>query len=120
MSWAIGFDDNWNRDVGYSVPSVCDEPGCTAEIDRGLGYVCGSDPYGGEKGCGLYFCGKHLFFKTSETARPIDVCVNCYEGKPPFEPKSDTKEWINHKLTDKSWQEWRDENPVQVEKMKQI
>lgn len=41
MGWSIGFDSNWNRDIGYGVPAFCDHPGCTAEIDRGLAYVCG-------------------------------------------------------------------------------
>jgi hypothetical protein len=30
---------------------------------------------------------------------------------PPFTPKPDTAEWVRHKLTDASWQRWRDENP---------
>jgi hypothetical protein len=55
MSWALGFDGNWNRDIGYGVPSYCDHPKCSAKIDRGLAYVCcGQEPYGGD-GCGLYF-----------------------------------------------------------------
>lgn len=23
MGWSIGFDSNWNRDVGYGVPATC-------------------------------------------------------------------------------------------------
>lgn len=61
MSWAIGYDDKWKRDIGYGVPAYCDYPGCRVEIDRGLSYVCGGEPYGGDHGCGLYFCSKHLF-----------------------------------------------------------
>jgi hypothetical protein len=57
MSWAVGFDSNWKRDIGYGVPATCDRPGCGTGIDRGLAYVCGGQPYGGEEGCGLYFCG---------------------------------------------------------------
>ena len=56
MSWSIGFDSNWNRDIGYGVPAYCDNPKCNKEIDRGLSYVCGGEAFGGEKGCGLYFC----------------------------------------------------------------
>ena len=26
MSWAVGYDENWKRDVGYGVPSYCDHP----------------------------------------------------------------------------------------------
>jgi hypothetical protein len=59
MGWSIGWDGTWKRDIGYGVPAYCDHPECSAEIDRGLSYVCGGDPYGGEHGCGLFFCGKH-------------------------------------------------------------
>lgn len=59
MSWAVGYDAKWHRDIGYGVPATCDYPGCAAEIDRGLGYVCAGEPYGGEHGCGLYFCDAH-------------------------------------------------------------
>lgn len=40
MSWAVGYDTNWHRDIGYGVPAECDHPECTERIDRGLGYVC--------------------------------------------------------------------------------
>src|SRR5690606_23075125 len=53
MGWAVGYDSNWNRDIGYGVPTTCDHPGCNEKIDRGLSYVCGDEPYGGEHGCGL-------------------------------------------------------------------
>lgn len=55
MGWSIGFDSNWGQDIGYGVPSTCDHPDCDAEINRGLSYVCGGEPYGGDEGCGLYF-----------------------------------------------------------------
>jgi hypothetical protein len=71
MGWAIGYDDNWDRDIGYGVPGECDAPGCHARIDRGLGYVCGGQPYGGEKGCGLFFCGKHLFMTAGPAVQPL-------------------------------------------------
>ena len=60
MGWSVGYDSKWERDIGYGVPAICDHPGCNKEIDRGLGYVCGGEPYGGEHGCGLFFCGEHL------------------------------------------------------------
>lgn len=59
MSWAVGYNEHWQRDIGYGVPSICDHPGCDKEIDRGFDFVCGLPPYG-ENGCGLYFCNKHL------------------------------------------------------------
>lgn len=103
MGWSVGYDMNWRRDVGYGVPSICDYPGCNREIDRGLSYVCGKEPFGGIEGCGLYFCSDHL--------DDVDqLCERCEAGEEPFEPKPDTPEWVTHKQTHPSWQEWRDEN----------
>lgn len=116
MGWSIGFDSNWNRDIGYGVPAACDHPNCSAEIDRGLSYVCGGEPYGGEHGCGLFFCDKHLFF----TEKNIFLCDRCNEEKPAFEAKPDVAEWIKHKLAHSSWKEWRDENPKELEKLNLI
>jgi len=112
VSWAIGFDSNWDRDIGYSVPATCDHPGCGKEINRGLGYVCGGEPYGGEHGCGLYFCESHLY--ASEHAF---VCDRCVDEKEPFEPTPDLATWVYHKLTDDSWEVWRQENQDWVKQM---
>lgn len=113
MSWAVGYDDNWKRDIGYGVPAYCDHPKCQAEIDRGLGYVCGGDAYGGEKGCGLFFCPEHLYM-----GRGVQLCQRCLRYRQPYTPKSDHPTWIKWKLTDESWEEWRRENPETVEAMK--
>jgi hypothetical protein len=52
------------REAGYGVRAECDANGCAAEINRGLGYLCGRNPDGhkdeDEPGCGQYFCGQHL------------------------------------------------------------
>lgn len=109
MGWSIGSFNG--RDIGYGVPAICDYPGCGKAIDRGLGYVCGGDVYGGEHGCGLFFCGDHRFFVDDG---PAPVCRRCADNAEPFEPTPDTPEWINHKLTDESWAAWRAENPVWV------
>lgn len=112
MSWAIGFDTNWNRDIGYGVPAYCDAPGCTEEIHRGLSYVCGNDAYGGDKGCGLYFCVKHQVGAHQR-------CQRCAAYKPAYKRiSSDHPQWVAHKLTDPSWAQWRLENPKEVEKLK--
>lgn len=111
MSWAIGYDSQWNRDIGYGVPSFCDHPGCNREIDRGLGYVCGGDVYGGGKGCGLHFCGKHLIGFPP-------LCLRCSQKEEPFSPKPDHPDWISHKLSDPSWEQWRKENPNEVKRLK--
>ncbi len=108
MSWAIGWDSDWHRDVGYGVPAFCDHPRCQAEIDRGLSYVCGGEPYGGDNGCGLYFCGEH---------RSGVLCARCRNQKRPFAAKPDHPRWIAHKLTDESWAAWRAENQADVESM---
>lgn len=114
MGWAVGYDSNWKRDVGYGVPAICDYPGCGAAIDRGLGFVCGNEPYGGENGCGLFFCGEHMF----ASDKCGQLCERCRDGLPPFDPTPDTREWIEWKLTDDSWGPWRDENPEAVAAMR--
>jgi len=131
MSWSIGFDKKWNRDIGYGVPAYCDHPECSKEIDRGLSYVCANqEPRGGE-GCGLYFCEEHKgFFKEAvtqddEELEPLisDCCLRCREGKEPFTPKPEHPEWIAWKQTDPSWAEWRREqrkiNKTAVKEAKQ-
>lgn len=120
MSWAVGYDEQWQRDIGYGVPAICDHPDCDREIDRGLAHVCGNEPYGGEHGCGLYFCEEHhphsFFPEDGELDRERHaLCDRCYHDKPPFEPKPDSAQWIHHKLADWSWASWRAENPEWVE-----
>ena len=41
MGWAFCGHDDQGREIGYSVRAKCDHPGCAADIDRGLGHVCG-------------------------------------------------------------------------------
>ena len=110
MGWSIGYDDNWKRDIGYGVPAYCDQPYCHEKIDRGLSYVCGGEPYGGEYGCGLYFCEQHRFDGLAGVQ-----CERCAESEETFQPKPDHPEWTKFKLTDESWQQWRDENPAGVQ-----
>ena len=105
MSWAIGWDSAWYRDIGYGVPATCDHPDCDEQIDRGLSYVCGGEPYGGDKGCGLYFCGTH---------GGGFLCERCAHGRKAFAAKPDHPEWMWHKLTDPSWALWRVENPEEM------
>ena len=105
MGWMLGWDPTWRRDIGYGVPAYCDHPRCTAEIDRGLSYVCGGQPFGGEYGCGLFFCGAHLRYRGT---RP-QQCSRCRHRKRPFTPKPDHPHWLEHKRTDDSWADWRAE-----------
>ena len=119
MGWSIGYDNNWKRDIGYGVPAYCDKPGCRKEIDRGLSYVCGGGPYGENAhrhGCGLYFCADHLFYGGAGE-NVAQYCPRCIAYKKPYTRIApEHPEWIQHKLTDESWAEWRKENPEFVAK----
>ncbi len=73
------------RDGGYAVDAECDRDGCTAEIDRGLGYLCGRNPGGHPFGCGNYFCSEHLFYGWVKDAdgrnrmSPHRMCEPCVD-----------------------------------------
>ena len=116
MGWQVGWDPRWQRDIGYGVPAVCDRPACGLSIDRGLGYVCGGEPYGGDKGCGLFFCEGDLFVVSEKRGRQL--CTRCLNYRQPYEPTPDVQEWTDWKMTDESWAAWRAENghpePVRV------
>ena len=105
---------------GYGVPSYCEHPGCNEEIDRGFGCACGGEP-NSEHGCDRYFCGKHLFyhnFNTGNGERELaTVCERCDKRKPPFPYKPEHPTWIKHILTDKTWAEWRKNNPEEVKQL---
>lgn len=58
-----GFYILGGRAKGYMVLATCDRRGCRADIDRGLGFLCGDSPhelYSDDPGCGRYYCDKHL------------------------------------------------------------
>lgn len=106
------------RDQGYGVPATCDHPGCNKNIDRGMAYACGGDP---TENCGLFFCGEHRSHCvdpdaewTSENRHTFGVCERCAADAEPFDPSPDSQEWIDHKLTNPTWAEWRAENPKWV------
>lgn len=115
MGYEIGYDSRFDRFVGYGVIAHCDHPGCKRVIDRGLAYVCGQNLYGGDEGCGLHFCEKHLY-KGRENNNFI--CERCIKKQKHFKLKPEHKDWIKHLLKDDSWKEWRDENPKKVLKYK--
>ena len=116
MGYSIGFDEKWKRDVGYGVPCICDHPGCNEKIDRGLDYVCGDEPFGGQYGCGLYFCEEHKDSRI-RGGQFVNLCSRCRTGHKPANPKPDTQEWMLFKLTDDSWGEWRKENVNEVDRI---
>lgn len=107
MGYAVYWENTHSRFAGYGVPCQCEHPDCKARIDRGLAHVCGDDPGGGEHGCGLYFCGKHLLVGTGRG----QLCERCAARQAPHTAKPDTRPWMRHMLRDKTWQQWRDENP---------
>lgn len=101
MGWSIGYDVKWKRDIGYGVPAYCDHPGCDVEIDRGLGWKCENE----ECGCGKFYCPAHLYRSDHTHDAP---------------PRREHPEWIAWKLTDPSWQKWRDCNPEEVAAMRAV
>lgn len=118
MGWSVGFDAHWNRCVGYGVTAYCDAPGCRAEIDRGLAYVCGGYLYGGEHGCGLFFCDEHR--RGYRAGAGEAVCRRCAAYRPPYKRVSiEHPAWLAHLLGDPSWAGWRAEHPESVEFIQQ-
>ncbi len=89
LGYVAGFaiDDSraeGDQEIGDSVPAKCDLDGCEVDIDRGLAYVCGGDPYGGEHGCGEFFCLPHLAWYSYWTEEGQDeeclspqMCATC-------------------------------------------
>lgn len=62
MGWSYGVTPE-GREVGYGVEAKCDLDGCEADIDRGLGFLCGQMHGGWEDGrCANYYCQDHLYF----------------------------------------------------------
>lgn len=133
MGYAV-YEDRDARDhgvtrwAGYGVPAACDQPGCEAQINRGLAYKCEAghareddavyavdldddgrvvasrlisapDIEFGDYGCGLYFCEEHRYE------------INGHDG---VKPKPEIAEWERHMLTHESWAQWRDEHPEET------
>lgn len=94
--------DGLERHLGYGVKALCDHPDCTEVIDRGLGYLCGSEPGGEEDGCGRYFCGMHLFGRKGDTPQQCDRCA---AGTEPWPMKPD----LAGALEDMQWNTPEDE-----------
>jgi|TARA_R100000501_G_C2628184_1_gene122353 hypothetical protein len=114
---------------GYGVPATCEHPKCDEEIDRGVSFACGGEPFS-EFGCDRYFCDKHLDWRYFNEVkgnwcrhrndcdcRIVQLCERCMKSKNSFPYKSEHPEWIRHLLTDDSWKEWRKENPKELQEL---
>jgi hypothetical protein len=115
VGWEIGYDDSHDRDIGYGVPCRCEHPDCDQEIHRGLAHLCG-----GKLGsrCGLYFCYDHLYYIPENIKVDSDaICERCCENQAPFEAKPDLRKWVEHKLNNNSWCDWRSNNRARVKEL---
>lgn len=99
MSWAYGKLAD-GREIGYSVPDVCNAPGCQVKIDRGLAYVCGGMHEGGDWGCGKYFCEDHRNVGPVPVASTSSSATTASRGgragssdRPSSRPSSSTPSW---------------------------
>jgi hypothetical protein len=72
MGWAHCGTNRHGQEIGYAIQSICDEPGCTEAIDRGLDYLCGEMHDDGET-CNKYYCHEHLILGVYPNAR----CARC-------------------------------------------
>lgn len=120
-----------DRFAGYGVPAYCDFPECLTKIDRGVDYLCESrtvyrffDIDSGEEltleeadsgtydvtemeyeeptHCDMFFCGQH----TDHDSHGFT-----------WVDKGEHPDWVDHLLDDESWQQWRDENEEEVQKL---
>lgn len=115
------------------MPSYCEYPDCTEEIDRGMSFACGGEPFS-EIGCDRYFCSKHRHytgFKCDGSEDRCDheddcdctfveVCERCAKNEPSFDYKPEHPEWVYHLLHDSSWKIWRKQNPEKVAELKKL
>lgn len=127
--YSIGHD----RFGGYGVPAYCEQPGCNEEIDRGMSYACGGEPFS-EYGCDRYFCSEHLhytYFDPEEDdgrckheydceCETAEVCERCRDADVSFDYKPEHPEWMEHLVKDESWEKWRSENKELVKEYKKL
>lgn len=120
---------------GYGVPAYCEEPECKEEIDRGVSFACGGEPFS-ENGCDMYFCEKHRHYtcirelqakdncedhdceENEKDCEYVELCLPCSKGEEGYSYKPEHPIWIKHLLKDPSWKEWRKNNPDKVKELK--
>lgn len=93
MGWSHCGTDSEGREIGYGIEAMCDEPGCDAEIDRGLAYACGG-MHGSPPGCEGYFCPEHLVLGVDAY-----LCERCKEKEMAEPLTSDELERIREQVT---------------------
>lgn len=111
---------------GYGVPAYCEHPDCDKEIDRGMAFACGGEPFS-ELGCDGYFCEDHreYYAYDSEQDGPcehdedclcpsVEVCHACATGQPRYPYKQEHPRFIYHLVHDYSWAEWRNDKAEKV------
>lgn len=96
MGWSVGWDYEHRRWKGYGVPAFCDVKDCGKTIDRGLGYAQGEDKE--DYLPDIFTCSDHDRDDVDEDNLP-----------------KEHPEWLEHILTDDSWEKWRSEEPAFVE-----
>lgn len=109
------------KEAGYLVDAICEHPGCNVPIDRGIDYLCGSEP-GDQRGtsCEGYFCLKHTYRVTiardthafRQLCEYSDLCAQCtskaahldwieqaaeYRADPRFTPNDETLRFLRLK-----------------------
>lgn len=137
MGYSVYFSDKNNRWQGYGVPAYCDHPDCNNVIDRGIGYVC-CDNQNHSASCGGFYCELHRYqmvyedeiqdmsdeelnglgIDSREERSQEDDGIICCTHKP-IESK-EHPDWLNHVLTDDSWDEWRNKNPEMTRKYQEL
>lgn len=84
MGWADCGTDSDGRPIGYAFPAVCDYPGCSTTIDRGLSYACGPMHGAGSYYCEQYFCEEHLIsvevLEGDAVPLCVSLCPDCYKA----------------------------------------
>lgn len=78
MGWANCGEDSKGRPIGYAHDAICDHPGCTEQIHRGLAYACGGVHGDDVDCCEGYFCYEHLVYsECANDGNGAFVCSAC-------------------------------------------
>lgn len=144
MGYSVYYSDKNTRFQGYAMHAYCDHPGCKNEIDRGMGYVCcGNQDH--PNSCGGFYCAEHADLCTLISEDEFEEALDDEEVQEqlesygltempvfdedgyfyhcqhePIEKDKEHPQWLNHVLTDESWEEWRNANPEMRQKYQDL